>query len=117
MRRFFLFFLFAAAAAFAQPQILLPRSGLTADELGLIVNDDDPLSRQIGEYYRQARRIPEGNVIRVRFAPGRAALPREEFERLRREIVRATPAPCARAPGAVRVARRGGAHGRLAAQR
>ena len=73
MRRFFLFFLFAAAAAFAQPQILLPRSGLTADELGLIVNDDDPLSRQIGEYYRQARRIPEGNVIRVRFAPGRAA--------------------------------------------
>ena len=92
MRRFFLFFLFAAAAAFAQPQILLPRSGLTADELGLIVNDDDPLSRQIGEYYRQARRIPEGNVIRVRFAPGRAALPREEFERLRREIVRAAPA-------------------------
>lgn len=92
MRRFFLLLLLAASAAFAQPQIILPRSGLTADELGLVVNEDDPLSREIAAYYARARRIPEGNVIRVRFAPGRTALAREEFERLREEIVRATPA-------------------------
>lgn len=96
MRRFFFsaafLLLFAAAAACAGPQILLPRTGLTAAELGLVVNEDDPLSREIGAYYREARGIPEGNVIRVRFAPGRAALPREEFEFLRREIEAATPA-------------------------
>ena len=92
MRRFFLLFLFAAAAACAEPQVILPRTGLTAGELGLVVNEEDPLSREIGAYYAEARRIPAGNVIRVRFAPGRTALPREEFEQLREEIVRATPA-------------------------
>jgi len=79
-------------AAHAQPQVLLPRTGLTAGEVALLVNEDDPLSRQVGEYYRRARGIPEANVIRLRFAPERAALPKEEFQRLRAEIGRATPA-------------------------
>lgn len=82
----------APLAAHAQPQVLLPRTGLTAGEIALLVNEDDPLSRQVGEYYRRVRGIPEENVIRLRFAPERAALTKEEFQRLRAEIGRATPA-------------------------
>lgn len=84
--------LLAASAVHARAQVLLPHRGLTADELGLIVNDDDPLSRQIGEYYQKARHIPAANVIRLRFPPGRSALTRDEFAQLKAEIDRATPA-------------------------
>lgn len=94
MRRFFLLFSLLAALAAparAEPRILLPRTGLTAGELALVINESDPLSREIGAYYAAARRLPAANVIRVRFAPGRGALAREEFERLREEIVAATP--------------------------
>lgn len=84
--------LLIAAPAFARPQLILPHTGLSASELGLVINDEDPLSRRIGEYYREARRIPAGNVIRVRFAPGRSALPAAEFAVLKAQIDRATPA-------------------------
>jgi len=92
MRRLFLLLLLAASAAHAQPQVLLPRTGLAADEVALIVNEEDPLSLQIGEYYAKARGIPAANVIRLRFAPGRSALPKNEFLRLSEEIERAAPA-------------------------
>ncbi len=92
MRRLLLFLLFVAALAHAQPRILLPRTGLMADDLGLIINDDDPLSRRVGDYYRKARGIPERNVVRVRFPPERSTLPADEFTALRERIVRATPA-------------------------
>lgn len=84
--------LLAAGPALGRPQLILPHTGLTANELAVIVNDDDPLSRRIGEYYRAARQIPERNVIHVRFPPGRSALPAGEFAVLREEIERATPA-------------------------
>lgn len=92
MRRFFLLLFLLVPAAWAAPQLLLPRTGLTAEELALVINEEDPLSREIGAYYIRARGIPAGNVIRVRLAPGRAALSREEFARLRGEILAATPA-------------------------
>ena len=81
-----------AAPASAAMQLLLPRSAIGADELALLINDDDPLSRQTGEYYRQARRIPAANVIHVNFAPGRSALTQDEFAQLKAQIDRATPA-------------------------
>ncbi|MBK1678937.1 TIGR03790 family protein [Rhodocyclus tenuis] len=79
------------APASASPQLLLPHSGLLPDELMLIVNEDDPLSRQVAAYYQKARELPERNVIRLHFAPGRSALSPDEFMRLRREIEAATP--------------------------
>jgi hypothetical protein len=66
MRRLFLPLLLAASAAQAQPQVLLPRTGLTADEVAILVNEEDALSRQAAEYYAMARGIPQGNVIRLR---------------------------------------------------
>jgi uncharacterized protein (TIGR03790 family) len=73
-------------------RIQLPRTGLTADDLAVIVNDSDPLSRQVGDYYQKARDIPRGNMIHVRFPPGRDALSRDEFQQLKTEIDQATPA-------------------------
>ena len=77
--------------AAAQTQIDLPRSGLTPHDIAIVINDSDPLSRQVGDYYRSARHIPESNMIHVEFAPGRSALSRDEFSQLKNEIDRLTP--------------------------
>jgi len=74
----------------AEAQVVLPRTGIRADELALIINDDDPLSRQIGEYYQNARHIPAANVIHLHFPPGRSALSKDEFAQLKAEIDHAT---------------------------
>lgn len=78
--------------AAAQVQIELPRSGLTPHDIAVVINDSDALSRQVGDYYRSARHIPESNMIHVEFAPGRSALSRDEFSQLKNEIDRLTPA-------------------------
>lgn len=82
----------ASSPLAATAQILLPRTGISAEELALIINDEDPFSRQIGEYYQKARHIPAANLIHVRFPPGRSALGKDEFAQLKAEIERATPA-------------------------
>lgn len=82
----------AAHAAPAEPVVVdFPQPALTADALGVIVNDDDPDSVAIAAYYREKRGIPAANLIHVRFAPGRAALTREEFLNLKRQVDRKTP--------------------------
>ncbi|MDX2231788.1 MAG: TIGR03790 family protein [Leptolyngbyaceae cyanobacterium bins.349] len=59
---------------------------LTPDELVVIVNQADPLSVQIGEYYQQQRKLPLRNIIRVNFAPGRTELSPGEFQELKQTI-------------------------------
>lgn len=73
-------------------RIQLPRTGLTAGDLAVIINDADPLSRQIGDYYQKARHIPAANVIHVDFPPGRDTLSKDEFRQLKAELDRITPA-------------------------
>lgn len=70
----------------------LPRTGTALDrfQLAVIVNDRDPLSVRIGEYYAERRQIIFQNFIRVSFAPGRATLKREEFEQVKAEVDRLT---------------------------
>lgn len=69
----------------------LPRSGISAQELALIVNTRDPLSVVIADYYQQKRNIPKKNVIRVQFTPGKRVLSRVEFSALREQVVAAIP--------------------------
>jgi uncharacterized protein (TIGR03790 family) len=83
--------LFFAPDVRAKPEILLPRTGLTADDLALIINDDDPQSLAVGEYYKKARSIPASNIIHLHFPPARHALEKDEFNKLKMEIDRATP--------------------------
>ena len=69
----------------------LPRHRLEARELAVIVNDKDPLSVRIGEYYVKARRIPAENLLRVSFKPGRSNLPARKFRHLLDQVRRMTP--------------------------
>lgn len=88
--------LLVAAAAHAQSlqQPVLThfdQPGLSADQLGVIVNDDDPDSVAIAAYYREKRSIPAANLIHVRFKPGDSSMRREVFSALKRRVDRATP--------------------------
>ncbi len=72
------------------PATLPSPAGLGPEELAVIINDMDPLSSKIGDYYRAQRHIPEANVIHLRFEPGKPNLPRAEFNRLKAEVERKT---------------------------
>ena len=78
----------------AQPEeavlVSFDKPGLSADQLGVIVNDADPDSVAIGAYYQQKRDIPDRNMIHVRFAPNRANLPSAEFTKLKRRVDQAS---------------------------
>jgi len=83
--------LFVAFPVGAQKRISLPRTGLTPEDIAVIVNDDDPLSRQIGSYYQQVRHIPEANMIHLRFPPERSIMNTKEFKQLKVIIDQLTP--------------------------
>jgi len=70
----------------------LPKHRILADELAIIINDADPLSIRIGNYYRKARNIPARNVLHVDFKPGRPGMGKAEFQRIKTRINRQTPA-------------------------
>jgi len=83
--------LLGSIPARAAPTIQLPRTGISADELALLINDDDPISRETGAYYQRVRQIPEQNVIHLHFPSGKTTLSRQEFGLLQAEIGRLTP--------------------------
>ncbi len=68
-----------------------PLPALTANELGIIVNDSDPLSIKISEYYQQQRRVPKKNIIHIRFNPHYRTLPAAEFKQIKSVIDKQTP--------------------------
>ena len=58
---------------------------LTARELGLVINTNDPYSVAVGEFYREARQLTQAQVLRVEL-PRRAELTPDEFEALQARI-------------------------------
>lgn len=66
------------------------RAALGAAQLGVIVNDADPLSVRIARYYRARRRIPAANVVHVRLPSG-PILATEAFARIKEEVDAHTP--------------------------
>lgn len=64
---------------------------LTANDVAVVVNSNDPLSEQIGAFYAQTRGIPARQLIRIRFPPGQPSLSAQTFRPLRNEILRRTP--------------------------
>ncbi|WP_241546861.1 TIGR03790 family protein [Thiohalobacter thiocyanaticus] len=75
----------------APPELLLPKARILPQELGVIVNDEDPLSVRIAEYYRQARGIPEENLIHVRIPTGRKQIGDREFAAIQIRVRAQTP--------------------------
>ena len=57
-------------AASGAPEVVVPRTGITAEQLAVLVNDDDPLSVQIAAYYVTARGIPAANVVHLHVPAG-----------------------------------------------
>ncbi len=74
-----------------QPTLLNRTAGIGPAELAVIVNERDPLSRRIAAYYQKRRAIPDRNIIRIAFTPGRPVLSRKEFDRLKAEVDAKTP--------------------------
>ncbi len=58
---------------------------ITAQDLGLVINLDDPYSVQVGEYYARVRRIPEHHILRVSL-PLKSALTLQEFDEFNKRI-------------------------------
>jgi uncharacterized protein (TIGR03790 family) len=58
--------------------VVLPSTGITADELAVLVNDDDPQSVAVANAYVAARQIPEANLVHV-VLPVKGVVSKEEF--------------------------------------
>jgi uncharacterized protein (TIGR03790 family) len=67
-------------------------STLGPQHLALIINDDDPLSRRIAEYYLTRRHIPTSNVIHVNFKPGNIIMRPQIFKALKAQVDAQVPA-------------------------
>jgi uncharacterized protein (TIGR03790 family) len=89
-------FLAVACMAFFLPvqaavlDLELPKTGIAAEELAVVVNDNDPMSEKIAEYYRLRRGIPKENILHVRFAANTPNLPRYSFKQLRESVLEQT---------------------------
>jgi uncharacterized protein (TIGR03790 family) len=59
--------------------------GLFANDMGLLINTEDPYSVKVGEYYIKARGLNESQVLRVA-VPVRGLLTPPEFFKLRQQI-------------------------------
>ena len=75
----------------ATPSLYRPVPSLSAKELAIIVNDEDPLSRLIGGYYQQQRHIPAEQVLHIRFSANRDNLSQLEFENIKQQVDAKTP--------------------------
>lgn len=73
------------------PTVILPKTGLDPRDLAVVVNEVDPLSVRIGEYYREKRGIPAKNLIHVRFNSNATVITAEEFDRIKTEVDAKTP--------------------------
>lgn len=67
------------------------QSVLGSQQLAIVVNDNDPISIEIGEYYADKRQIPADNIVHVHFEPGKDEMSPKEFERIKADIDRQTP--------------------------
>lgn len=74
------------------PQVLLPRASIVADELAVLVNDADPQSVAVAEYYVDARQIPEANVVHLTLPVGQNVLSQVDFAAAKAIVDAALPA-------------------------
>ena len=65
---------------------VITSSTLGPEHLAVVVNDDDPLSRQIAAYYMDKRHIPAKNLIHVRFKPGNNVMRPEDFRPMKTSV-------------------------------
>jgi len=86
-----LFFILISSTANARSKLYNPLPALSANQLGVIVNDSDPLSIKIAKYYQLQRNIPEHNIIHIHFNPKHKKLPVKVFKKLKKIVDSNTP--------------------------
>ncbi|MCA9594844.1 MAG: TIGR03790 family protein [Myxococcales bacterium] len=55
-----------ADAGPSAPTVLFPKSALAPEELAVLVNENDPVSVELGDYYLKQRGIPQKNLIKLK---------------------------------------------------
>jgi len=73
------------------PLLYRPLPALTSEQLAVVVNDADPLSMRITNYYQDKRQIPQANIIHVHFDATANALSQKEFAVLKQQVDSQTP--------------------------
>jgi len=96
MKKTFLFFLLTysficQADLLHFGQRIPSQQPLGPNELAVIINEADPLSATLGEYYVAKRKIPRKNVITINFPPGNKVMTKEEFAVIKKQVDEATP--------------------------
>jgi uncharacterized protein (TIGR03790 family) len=81
----------AASGLLVSQNITQKTAKLGPSDLAVIVNDADPLSVKVAEYYISKRRIPKVNVIHVSFTPGQPTMKYGEFKPVKAVVDAATP--------------------------
>lgn len=77
----------ACAQVPASSRVVGPiRYGLLPENVAVVINDDEPNSVAVGEYYRQARNIPEKNMLHVRITNSPRKLTLAAFKHLKQVI-------------------------------
>lgn len=66
-------------------------SGLDVAQLGLVINDSDPYSVAVGEYYRVRRGVPAANIVHVNIPVNTVSLSRTAFATLKATVDAALP--------------------------
>ena len=61
-----------------EPEVIFPRTSIVASELAVLVNDADPQSVAVADYYVNARQIPAANLVHLNLPAG-AVLSQADF--------------------------------------
>lgn len=84
--------LLASPAALAKlPELLLPVSGLRAEQLAVVINTRDAGSWQLADYYRKRHGIPARNMVHIAFDPDKPVVHPGEFAVMKRVLDAKTP--------------------------
>lgn len=66
--------------------LLVPRTAIQPSEVAVVVNDNDPQSVDVGNYYSLRHNIGAANVIHVAFPAGRDVISEAEFTALKSQV-------------------------------
>lgn len=72
--------------------IQMPSVHIQNNELAIIVNDKDPLSKRIAHYYQQKRGLPDRNIIHISFDTQHKTMPVDVFNKIKAQVDAQTPA-------------------------
>ncbi|MGB5600964.1 MAG: TIGR03790 family protein [Gammaproteobacteria bacterium] len=62
-----------------------------SQQLAIVVNEADPQSKRIADYYQLKRGIPDENIIKVNLPVGKKGIGRDKFEQIYQQVKKLTP--------------------------